>query len=167
MRTEETSLLPEDEARRLPLDEIIMVVDAQMPVRAKRIQYFDDRLFAAIHGAQKGELPFPMMGGGGAGGSGSNGTKPRPEARSANVLRDEVIVGKEEEVAASAQRVSSKTAHAVQAVVAEERRQMEMDFAERSAMTAKEPNDAETKQFVEAVDELGDFETSLEKRQTH
>uniref|UniRef100_UPI00404791EB hypothetical protein n=1 Tax=Yoonia sp. TaxID=2212373 RepID=UPI00404791EB len=66
-----------------------------------------------------------------------------------------------------AQRVSSKTAHAVQAVVAEERRQMEMDFAERSAMTAKEPNDAETKQFVEAVDELGDFETSLEKRQTH
>ena len=45
MRTEETSLLPEDEARRLPLDEIVMVIDAQMPVRAKRIQYFDDQLF--------------------------------------------------------------------------------------------------------------------------
>jgi len=43
-RTEETSLLPEDEARRLPLDEIVVVVDAQMPVRAKRIQYFDDPL---------------------------------------------------------------------------------------------------------------------------
>ncbi|WP_238936436.1 type IV secretory system conjugative DNA transfer family protein, partial [Sulfitobacter mediterraneus] len=76
-RTEETSLLPEDEARRLPLDEIIMVVDAQMPVRAKRIQYFDDRLFAAIHGAQNGELPFPMMDGGGEeeAGSGDSASK--------------------------------------------------------------------------------------------
>lgn len=58
-RTEETSLLPEDEARRLPLDEVIIVVDAQMPIRAKRIQYFDDPFFKAIHGAQKGDLPFP------------------------------------------------------------------------------------------------------------
>ncbi|MBZ0124456.1 MAG: type IV secretory system conjugative DNA transfer family protein, partial [Roseovarius sp.] len=29
-RTEETSLLPEDDARRMPLDDIVMVVDAQM-----------------------------------------------------------------------------------------------------------------------------------------
>ncbi len=66
-RTEESSLLPEDEARRLPLDEIVMVIDAQMPVRAKRIQYFDDRLFKTIHAAQSGELPFPEPGGGGGG----------------------------------------------------------------------------------------------------
>lgn len=58
-RTEETSLLPEDEARRLPLDDIIIVVDAQMPIRAKRIQYFEDPFFKKIHAAQKGELPFP------------------------------------------------------------------------------------------------------------
>ncbi|ATF04025.1 Type IV secretory pathway, VirD4 component (plasmid) [Phaeobacter gallaeciensis] len=58
-RTEETSLLPEDEARRMPLNDIVMVVDAQMPIRAKRIQYYDDPFFKAIHGAQKGELPFP------------------------------------------------------------------------------------------------------------
>ncbi|WP_340249610.1 type IV secretory system conjugative DNA transfer family protein [Sulfitobacter pontiacus] len=58
-RTEETSLLPEDDARRMPLDDIVMVVDAQMPIRAKRIQYYDDPFFKAIHGAQKGELPFP------------------------------------------------------------------------------------------------------------
>ena len=58
-RTEETSLLPEDEARRLPLEDIIMVVDAQMPIRAKRIQYYDDPFFKSIHAAQKGELPFP------------------------------------------------------------------------------------------------------------
>lgn len=60
-RTEETSLLPEDEARRLPLEDIIMVVDAQMPIRAKRIEYYNDSYFKAIHAAQKGELPFPDM----------------------------------------------------------------------------------------------------------
>ena len=60
-RTEETSLLPKDEARRMSLDDIVMVVDAQMPVRAKRIQYFDDPFFKSIHKAQSGELPFPEV----------------------------------------------------------------------------------------------------------
>ncbi|MFQ1701907.1 type IV secretory system conjugative DNA transfer family protein [Loktanella agnita] len=59
VRTEEVSLLPEDEARRLPLDEIVMVIDAQMPIRAKRIEYFNDPFFTGIHAAQKGDLPFP------------------------------------------------------------------------------------------------------------
>ena len=58
-RTEETSLLPEDEARRLPLDDIIIVVDAQMPIRAKRIKYYDDPFFKSISEAQAGDLPFP------------------------------------------------------------------------------------------------------------
>ncbi len=59
VRTEEVSLLPEDEARRLPLDDIVMVIDAQMPIRAKRIEYFSDPFFKGIHAAQKGDLPFP------------------------------------------------------------------------------------------------------------
>jgi len=58
-RTEEVSLLPEDEARRLPLDEIVIVVDAQMPVRAKRVVYFKDPFFKSIHAAQEGEMPAP------------------------------------------------------------------------------------------------------------
>ncbi|WP_371228073.1 type IV secretory system conjugative DNA transfer family protein [Roseovarius sp. 2305UL8-3] len=58
-RTEEVSLLPEDEARRLPLDEIIVAVDAQMPVKAKRVVYFEDPYFKSIHAAQEGDLPFP------------------------------------------------------------------------------------------------------------
>ena len=61
-RTEETSLLPKDEARRMSLDDIVMVVDAQMPVRAKRIRYFDDPFFKSIHKAQSSELPFPEEG---------------------------------------------------------------------------------------------------------
>ena len=59
VRTEEVSLLPEDEARRLPLEEIVMVIDAQMPIRAKRIEYFNDPYFKGIHGAQSGDLPYP------------------------------------------------------------------------------------------------------------
>ena len=61
-RTEETALLPEDEARRMDLDDIVLVVDAQMPVRAKRIKYYDDRFFKAIYDTQTGPLPYPSAG---------------------------------------------------------------------------------------------------------
>ena len=30
-----------------------------MPVKAKRVVYFEDPFFKSIHGAQKGDLPFP------------------------------------------------------------------------------------------------------------
>lgn len=58
-RTEETALLPEDEARRMDLDDIVLVVDAQMPVRAKRIKYYEDRFFEEIFDKQSGDLPYP------------------------------------------------------------------------------------------------------------
>ena len=58
-RTEETALLPEDEARRMDLDDIVLVVDAQMPVRAKRIKYYEDRFFKEIFDKQSGEMPYP------------------------------------------------------------------------------------------------------------
>lgn len=58
-RTEETALLPEDEARRMDLDDIVLVVDAQMPVSAKRIKYYEDRFFKEIFDKQSGELPYP------------------------------------------------------------------------------------------------------------
>jgi type IV secretion system protein VirD4 len=61
-RTEETALLPEDEARRMDLDDIVLVVDAQMPVRAKRIKYYEDRFFKAIFDKQSGDLPYPSAG---------------------------------------------------------------------------------------------------------
>lgn len=58
-RTEETALLREDEARRLSLDEVILVVDAQMPVRARRIKYYEDPKLSALHAAQSGPMPWP------------------------------------------------------------------------------------------------------------
>jgi len=61
-RTEETALLPEDEARRMDLDDIVLVVDAQMPVRTKRIKYYEDRFFKQIFDKQSGDLPYPSAG---------------------------------------------------------------------------------------------------------
>jgi len=166
------ALLPEDEVRRLPLDEIIMVVDAQMPVRAKRIQYFDDRLFAAIHGAQKGELPFPVMGGGDEGGPGSgdcasNGTKSRPEVGTTVVPRDEAIAGKEVGGLAPPPRLPKKTATVVQTIVTGERRQLEMNFVEQVVRALTEIDSAESEKLAGAVDELDDLETSLERGEKH
>ncbi len=168
-RTEESSLLPEDEARRLPLDEIVMVIDAQMPVRAKRIQYFDDRLFKTIHAAQSGELPFPEPGGGGP-----QGTLPlsmrampmtpppdgssRPEA-DVEGLRE----GVGDQPSGQTEPNPRKTAPVVQTVVAEEQRQMEMDFEGqvRSDDPTKEEGDD---QLRTAVDRLGELESNLRER---
>ena len=58
-RTEEMPLLSEDDARRMSLDDIVLVIDAQMPIRAKRIKYFEDRHFKSIYAAQTGEHPYP------------------------------------------------------------------------------------------------------------
>ena len=46
----------------MDLDDTILVVDAQMPVRAKRIKYYDDRFFKQIFDKQTGDLPYPSAG---------------------------------------------------------------------------------------------------------
>ncbi|MCL7465975.1 type IV secretory system conjugative DNA transfer family protein [Phaeovulum sp. NW3] len=58
-RTEDTPLLTEDEARRMDLDEVILVIDAQMPIRARRIKYFEDPALKALHTGQAGSFPYP------------------------------------------------------------------------------------------------------------
>lgn len=58
-RSEEKPLLTEDEAKRLPGDDVIIVVDADMPIRAKRIKYYEDRTLQSLFEAQSGPLPFP------------------------------------------------------------------------------------------------------------
>ena len=167
-RTEETSLLPEDEARRLPLDEIIMVVDAQMPVRAKRIQYFDDRLFAAIHGGQKGELPFPELGrdGGKAHGpdfcgskrgSSQAGTSAEPHAH------DERLIGSKEIKSGISVPPTKKSSKAVQAVVEEEQRQMEMSFADQVEMQIEEIDGGDRDRLDTVVDDLDGLESQLKQ----
>ena len=167
-RTEETSLLPEDEARRLPLDEIIMVVDAQMPVRAKRIQYYDDRLFAAIHGAQTGELPFSVMDGGGAGvsgsesgGSGQNANQDGIDAKSHK--QDERLSDPQEVGAAKSTSRVEKRSGAVQDVVEEGQRQQEMNFADQGEMQLEERDGGDRDRLDLAVDDLGGLEDQLKE----
>jgi type IV secretion system protein VirD4 len=159
-------LLPEDEARRLPLDEIVMVIDAQMPVRAKRIQYFDDRLFKAIHAAQTGELPFPEPGGGG-----SQGTLPLsmrampmapppdgPGGTEADVER--ASLAGDGQPSGQADAAPKKTAPIVQAVIAEKQRQMEMDFGSQ-VVDAEAASVVDEAQMRSAVDGLDDMEAML------
>ncbi len=59
-RTEEYPLLTKDDARRLPSDEIIIVVNAAMPIRAKRIQYYADRELKRLYDAQDPNAPYPL-----------------------------------------------------------------------------------------------------------
>lgn len=58
-RTEDTPLLTEDQARRMDLDEVILVIDAQMPIRARRIKYFEDPTLKRLHAGQAGSFPYP------------------------------------------------------------------------------------------------------------
>ena len=58
-RTEDTPLLTEDQARRMDLDEVILVIDAQMPIRARRIKYFEDPVLKVLHAGQAGSFPYP------------------------------------------------------------------------------------------------------------
>ena len=157
-RTEESSLLPEDEARRLPLDEIVMVIDAQMPVRAKRIQYFDDRLFKAIHAAQTGELPFPKPGGGRAQGNLPLSVRAMPMTPPANGSGGPEAAREAADGQSSGQTdvTPKKTAPVVQAVIAEEQRQMEMDFGGQvvDAEAAIVVNEAQMRSAVDGLDEM-------------
>jgi type IV secretion system protein VirD4 len=164
-RTEESSLLPEDEARRLPLDEIVMVIDAQMPVRAKRIQYFDDRLFKAIHAAQTGELPFPKPGSGGPQGNLPLSVRAMPMTPPSGSRGAEADVDRARQVAdgrssGPAHLAPKKTVRVVQAVIAEEQRQMTMDFG--SPVADAEPVSAvDEAQMRSAVDGLDEMEAML------
>jgi type IV secretion system protein VirD4 len=52
-RTEERPLLTEDEARRLPRDASIIIVNGEQPVKAKRIVHYEDPTFTRILKAQE------------------------------------------------------------------------------------------------------------------
>lgn len=58
-RHEERDLLTEDEAGRLKKDDVIILANGQHPIKARRIEYFDDRELKPIFKAQKGPLPGP------------------------------------------------------------------------------------------------------------
>ena len=147
-----------------------MVVDGQMPIRVKRIQYFDDRLFRAIHAAQTGELPFPKPGGGGSQGTLPLSVQAMPLfPHSGGGAEDETISESAEQVRGAAELppmradgLSKKSAAVMQAVVDDAQRQIEMDFV------GQVPSDELTQGTVDedvrtAVDGLNELEMTLKQ----
>ena len=43
----------------MDLDEVILVIDAQMPIRARRVKYFEDPALNVLHAGQSGSFPYP------------------------------------------------------------------------------------------------------------
>lgn len=58
-RTEEAPLMSEDQVRRMDLDDVVLVIDAQMPIRARRLVFHEDPVLKAVYEAQTGEWPSP------------------------------------------------------------------------------------------------------------
>jgi len=164
-RTEETSLLPEDEARRLPLDEIVIVVDAQMPIRAKRMVYFEDPFFRNIHAAQKGDMPFPPAPDVAEGAtchphSSDPGTQP---SRSGELRAGEIseVNGARHRPAPPRTTKRSRARAVQETVIAEAQRQMEMDFASPVELTTDKPTEDDVSLVTTALGDLDKLEHEL------
>ena len=164
-RTEEVSLLPEDEARRLPLDEIVVVVDAQMPVRAKRVVYFEDPFFKNIHAAQEGEWPFPQAP------VGPMGELPLSVRAMPAAPRGNWVGAYDEAGARIDQVASTPTSDRRRAdnrkfraaAIAEDQRQIELDFEGQALLGTKDPSDEDVEQVEEALSELDRLEGEISR----
>lgn len=58
-RTEDHPLLTKDQARRLPRGEVVIVVDGDMPIRAKGLIYYDDAAYQELYESQDFDAPLP------------------------------------------------------------------------------------------------------------
>ena len=158
-RTEETPLLPEDEARRLPLDEIVVVVDAQMPVRAKRVVYFEDPFFKGVHGVQKGELPFPPVpdkpGPSADLTLSGRATPTAPGGVGQGDLKDDVASGTVK------QKARHQGARSASAVVVSDDGQFEFDLQVQVDLQVAEPTADDVEQVEDALSDLDRLEGEM------
>jgi len=164
-RTEEVSLLPEDEARRLPLDEIIVVVDAQMPVRAKRVVYFEDPFFKNIHAAQEGDLPFPE---GPVAPMGelplsvrAMPTAPRASGLSERDFEARMGIADPGGYPQPDLNLATETRRARAAVIADDQRQFEMDFRVQTELNVEAASEDDVAVVQDALSELEHLEGEL------
>jgi type IV secretion system protein VirD4 len=165
MRTEETSLLPEDEARRLPLDEIVVVVDAQMPIRARRVVYFEDPFFKGIHAAQEGELPFPT---GPVPPMGelplsvrAMPTAPRGSGLSERDFEARMGIAEPSENPPANHSPPTASPRARAAVIADDQRQFEMDFDGQTDLKLDSPSEDDVGQVQDALSDLERLEAEI------
>ncbi|WP_299628696.1 type IV secretory system conjugative DNA transfer family protein [uncultured Tateyamaria sp.] len=164
-RTEEVSLLPEDEARRLSLDEIVVVVDAQMPVRAKRVVYFEDPFFKSIHAAQEGDLPFPE---GPVPPMGelplsvrAMPTAPRGSGLTEKDFEARMGIGERGADAPSYPEPTPDGRRARAAVIADDQRQFEMDFEGQVELDVEAASEDDLAVVQDALSELDRLEEEI------
>ena len=164
-RTEEVSLLPEDEARRLPLDEIVVVVDAQMPVRAKRVVYFEDPFFKNIHAAQDGELPFPDVPVGPMGelplSVRAMAMAPRGSGLSERDFEARMGIGERGGNSRVDPGPAPDPRRVRAAVLSDEQRQFEMDFEGRAGPDVEVPTEEDLSVVQDALSELDRLEGEI------
>jgi type IV secretion system protein VirD4 len=165
-RTEESALLPEDEARRLPLDEIVVVVDAQMPIKAKRVVYFEDPFFKGIHGAQEGQMPFPEEPPLAPMGElplsvRAMPTAPRGPGLSERDLEARIGVSEPGGYAHADPVQAPKVQRARAAVIADEQGQLEMDFEGRADLDAETLSEDDLGVVQDALSELDRLEGEI------
>ena len=140
------------------VDEIVVVVGAQMPVRAKRVVYFEDPFFKGIHAAQEGELPFPK------GPVPPMGELPlsvraMPTAPRGPGLSErdfEARMGLAEPGGNApidpSQRTAARRVRA--AVLADDQQQMEMDFSGPSDLARSDPSGEDVAHLEKALSDL-------------
>ena len=164
-RTEEVSLLPEDEARRLPLDEVVVVVDAQMPVRAKRVVYFEDPFFKNIHAAQDGDLPFPDVPVGPMGelplSVRAMAMAPRGSGLSERDFEARMGIGEGGRSSRVDHGLAPDPRRVRAAVIADDQRQFEMDFEGRAELDIEAVSEDDVSVFQDALSELEELEGEL------
>ncbi|MEO8245388.1 MAG: type IV secretory system conjugative DNA transfer family protein, partial [bacterium] len=61
-RSEERPLISANELLRFPLDEVLILPEGQYPIRTRHIRYYEDRHFAPIDRARKGQTPAAPAG---------------------------------------------------------------------------------------------------------
>lgn len=163
-RTEETALLPEDEARRLPLDEIVVVVDAQMPIRAKRVVYYEDSFFKKIHAAQDGEMPFPR-----APTPQPDGNVPlsvqampmAPPVRGMAEGEEKATQPERDRHANSGDARPGEGTRQRAEILAADGRQLEMDLTERADLKVETPTERDVAEVEGALDDLDKLEGEI------
>lgn len=164
-RTEEVSLLPEDEARRLPLDEIVVVVDAQMPVRAKRVVYFEDPFFKGIHAAQDGDLPFPDVPVGPMGelplSVRAMAMAPRGSGLSERDFEARMGIGERDGSSRVDPGPAPDPRRVRAAVLSDDQRQFEMDFEGRAELDVDAPTEDNLSVVQDALSELDRLEGEI------
>jgi type IV secretion system protein VirD4 len=142
-----------------------------MPVRAKRVVYFEDPFFKGIHAAQEGELPFPT---GPVPPMGelplsvrAMPTAPRGSGLSERDFEARMGLTEPGGDVTNNDKPAIAARHARAAVLSDDQRQLEMEFGRQEALTLEEPTERDVEKVEEALGDLDRLENDLSVAPSH